>query len=124
MKRLIVILLMLSALPLSAQVDRKEVRAGNRALRKGDAAAAELEYRKAVAKDTASVAGWNNLGVVLSGKGDKQGAAEAFGKALQSSAAPKDLIRSSFNLGTVAIDTRNWQEAVKLVPQRAADGSG
>ena len=113
MKRLIVILLILSALPMSAQVDRKEVRAGNRAFRKGDAATAELEYRKAVAKDSTSVAGLNNLGVVLSGKGDKQGAAESFGKALKSSATPQDLIRSYFNLGTVAIDTQNWQEAVK-----------
>lgn len=113
MKRLIVIMLILSALPMSAQVDRKEVRAGNRAFRKGDAATAELEYRKAVAKDSTSVAGLNNLGVVLSGKGDKQGAAESFGKALKSSATPQDLIRSYFNLGTVAIDTQNWQEAVK-----------
>ncbi len=113
MKRLIVIMLILSALPMSAQVDRKEVRAGNRAFRKGDAATAELEYRKAVAKDSTSVAGLNNLGVVLSGKGDKQGAAESFGKALKSSTTPQDLIRSSFNLGTVAIDTQNWQEAVK-----------
>ena len=106
-------MLILSALPMSAQVDRKEVRAGNRAFRKGDAATAELEYRKAVAKDSTSVAGLNNLGVVLSGKGDKQGAAESFGKALKSSATPQDLIRSYFNLGTVAIDTQNWQEAVK-----------
>ena len=36
MRRLICILLMLSALPLSAQVDRKEVREGNRKFRKGD----------------------------------------------------------------------------------------
>lgn len=113
MKRLIVIMLILSALPMSAQVDRKEVRAGNRAFRRGDAATAELEYRKALAKDSTSVAGQNNLGVVLSGKGDKQGAAESFGKALKSSATPQDLIRSYFNLGTVAIDTQNWQEAVK-----------
>lgn len=98
---------------MSAQVDRKEVRAGNRAFRRGDAATAELEYRKALAKDSTSVAGQNNLGVVLSGKGDKQGAAESFGKALKSSATPQDLIRSYFNLGTVAIDTQNWQEAVK-----------
>ena len=62
MKRILCILLILTALPLSAQVDRKEVRAGNRKFRKADYKNAEIDYRRAVVKDSLSFAGEYNLG--------------------------------------------------------------
>ena len=65
MKRLLCILLVLSALPLSAQVDRREVRAGNRKFRKADYRNAEIDYRRAVVKDSLSLAGEYNLASAL-----------------------------------------------------------
>ena len=57
MRRWICILLIFIALPLFAQVDRREVRSGNRKFRGGSFPEAELDYRKAVLKDSLSVAG-------------------------------------------------------------------
>ena len=57
--------LLLMPFCLSAQVDRKEVRAGNRHYDKGNWQKAEIEYRKAQVKDTASFAANFNLSDAL-----------------------------------------------------------
>ncbi|MCR5132498.1 MAG: hypothetical protein K6B16_00875, partial [Bacteroidales bacterium] len=57
--------LLLMPFCLSAQVDRKEVRAGNRNYDKGNWQKAEIEYRKAQVKDTASFAANFNLSDAL-----------------------------------------------------------
>ena len=48
-----------------AQVDRKDVRAGNRQFRKENYKEADISYRKALVKDSLSVAGNYNLASVL-----------------------------------------------------------
>ena len=55
------LLLMLTAGSAFAQTDRKEVRKGNRFYKDGDYKEAEVEYRKALIKDSLSVAGNYNL---------------------------------------------------------------
>ena len=45
------------------QADRREVRSGNRQFKKGDWQKSEIEYRKALLKDTSSVAAsWTTTG--------------------------------------------------------------
>ena len=53
--------LMLLSVAASGQADRREVRSGNRRFSKGDFRAAEIDYRKAVLKDSTSMAGTYNL---------------------------------------------------------------
>ena len=78
MKRLMILILALaSAVTVSAQTDRKEVRAGNKAFRKGDFRKSEIDYRKAVLKDSLSVAAQYNLASSLYRQDDYEGAQKA-----------------------------------------------
>ena len=113
MKRLLCILLVLSALPLSAQVDRREVRAGNRKFRKADYRNAEIDYRRAVVKDSLSLAGEYNLASALY----RQESWDEAGKALET---VKDVAPGSgyaadyyYNLGDVALQKKDYGAAVK-----------
>lgn len=113
MRRLICILLILSALPLSAQVDRKEVREGNRKFRKGDFKNSEIDYRRAVVKDSLSVAGEYNLASALY----RQQNYDEAGKALE---AVKDVAPAGvhaadyyYNMGDVALQKKDYGAAVK-----------
>ena len=113
MKKLICIFLIMSALPLSAQVDRKEVRAGNRKFRKSEWREAEIDYRRAVLKDSLSVAGQYNLASDLYRQEDYEGA----GKALEAikDTAPAGAYAASYhyNAGDVALQKKDYGAAVK-----------
>ena len=113
MKRILCILLILSALPLSAQVDRREVRAGNRKFRKADYKNAEIDYRRAVVKDSLSLAGEYNLASALY----RQESYDEAGKALET---VKDVAPASehaadyyYNVGDVALQKKDYGAAVK-----------
>ena len=103
MKRILCILLILTALPLSAQVDRKEVRAGNRKFRKADYKNAEIDYRRAVVKDSLSFAGEYNLASSLYRQEDYQGAAKALETIKETAPAHDRADDYYFNLGDTAI---------------------
>ena len=113
MKRILCILLMLSALPLSAQVDRREVRAGNRKFRKADYKNAEIDYRRAVVKDSLSLAGEYNLASALY----RQESWDEAGKALETvkDVAPASVNAADYyyNVGDVALQKKDYGTAVK-----------
>ena len=111
------ILLILSALPLSAQIDRKEVRAGNRKFRKGDFAASEIDYRKAVHKDSLSVAGEYNLASSLYRQQNYEEAAEALGRADAEVAGTPHAADYYYNEGDVALQRKNYSAAVNAFRQ-------
>ena len=46
----------LQTVPMEAQVDKRDVRAGNRKFRKNELREAEIDYRKGIVKDSLSVA--------------------------------------------------------------------
>ena len=118
MKRIVFcILLILSALPLSAQVDRKEVRAGNRKFRKGDFAASEIDYRKAVLKDSLSIAGEYNLASSLYRQQNYEEAAEALGRADAEVAGTPHAADYYYNEGDVALQRKNYSAAVNAFRQ-------
>lgn len=118
MKRILYcILLIMSVLPLSAQVDRKEVRAGNRKFRKGDFAASEIDYRKAVLKDSLSVAGEYNLASSLYRQQNYEEAAEALGRADAEVAGTPHAADYYYNEGDVALQRKNYSAAVNAFRQ-------
>ena len=79
MKRILYIVLFLSAvsaMDLSAQIDRREVRKGNRDFKKENYREADIEYRKALVKDSLSVAANYNLANALYRLDDMEQAAK------------------------------------------------
>ena len=121
MERLMILILALvSAVTVSAQTDRKEVRAGNKAFRKGDFRKSEIDYRRAVLKDSLSVAAQYNLASSLYRQDDYEGAQ----KALSSIAETVSGIEAAgtkadfyFNQGDVALAQKDYASAVKSFRQ-------
>ncbi len=115
MKRLINILLLLCAVSagLSAQTDRREVRAGNRKFKKGDYKEAEIDYRKAVVKDSLSVAGAYNLASTLYKQEDWEGADKSLQSIKEVAPATENAARWHYNCGDVALQKKDYAAAVK-----------
>ena len=124
MRRWLCILLIFIALPLSAQVDRREVRSGNRKFRKGSYPEAELDYRKAVLKDSLSVAGEYNLASSLYRQGNYDEAAQALGKADQEVAGTQHAAAYYYNEGDVALQRKDYSAAVKAFRQCLLENPG
>ena len=118
-RKLSVIAIALVLLPLSAsaQVDKKDVRAGNRKFRKGDFPAAELCYRKALIKDTSSLAAKYNLASALYRQEDWDGASKALEGAANSAAMSAYGADYFHNLGNVALQKGDYQTAVNAYQQ-------
>ncbi len=103
-----VLLLLLLCLPSPAQNDRKDVRAGNRKFSKDKFKESEIDYRKAVLKDSTSVAGQYNLASSLYRQGDYDGAGVALGR-VEDSGRPEVY----FNEGDVALRKKDYARAVE-----------
>ena len=117
MKNVLYILIGIASLLVSvdaaAQVDKKDVRRGNRDFRKGELREAEIDYRKALVKDSMSVAANYNLANTLYREGD-------FAQAQQTLERVKDVAPMSaasadyyFNLGDAALQQKDYQKAVE-----------
>lgn len=121
MKRLMILILALaSAVTVSAQTDRKEVRAGNKAFRKGDFRKSEIDYRKAVLKDSLSVAAQYNLASSLYRQDDYEGAQKALSSIAETVSGMETVgIKADFyfNQGDVALAKKDYASAVKSFRQ-------
>lgn len=121
MKRLMILILALaSAVTVSAQTDRKEVRAGNKAFRKGDFRKSEIDYRKAVLKDSLSVAAQYNLASSLYRQDDYEGAQKALSSIAETVSAVETVGTKAdfyFNQGDVALAKKDYASAVKSFRQ-------
>lgn len=95
-----------------AQADKTEVRAGNRKFKKGDWKASELDYRKAVLKDSTSVAGQYDLASALYRQEDWQGAAKALDAVKEQAAAGPDAVKWHYNRGDAALQQKDYAAAV------------
>lgn len=115
MKRLINILLLLcvTSLALSAQIDRREVRTGNRKFKKGEFKEAEIDYRKAVVKDSLSVAGEYNLASTLYKQQDWEGADKSLQTIKDVAPSGENAARWHYNCGDVALQKKDYAAAVK-----------
>lgn len=124
MKRLMILMILIlalaSAVTVSAQTDRKEVRAGNKAFRKGDFRKSEIDYRKAVLKDSLSVAAQYNLASSLYRQDDYEGAQKALSSIAETVSAVETVGTKAdfyFNQGDVALAQKDYASAVKSFRQ-------
>ncbi len=124
----VVFVMILSGSHLFAQVDRKEVRKGNRVFEKENYKEAEVEYRKALIKDSLSVAANYNLGNTLYRMDDAANAEKNYSTAADSvgkipleidwkegmvknrNSAPADVYH---NLGNSYLAQKKYSEAVQ-----------
>ena len=113
--RYIVLMLVLSsvAVPVWGQVDKKEVRRGNRDFRKGNYEMAFQDYLRAVEKDTSSIAANYNMAGALYRMEQYDQAQQALDRikdVAPSSAAAADYF---FNAGDVALQKKDYQAAME-----------
>ncbi len=109
LKPILVAALMLLVLPAMGQADRHDVRAGNRKFRKDKFKEAEIDYRKAVLKDSTSMKAQYNLASALYRQEDYEGAQKAL-SAVDSEGAPAQY---HYNAGDVALQRKDYASAVK-----------
>ena len=106
------LLLTVAAVTSSAQIDKREVRKGNRDYRKEDYKEAEIEYRKAIVKDSLSVAANYNLAADLYRQDNSKAAQEILAKVKEEAAQSAYAADYFYNLGDAAIANQDWQTAV------------
>ena len=101
----VVLLLMVSAVSSYAQTDKKEVRKGNRLYKDGNYKEAEVEYRKALIKDSLSLAGNYNLANVMMQQEDAANAELIYAKLGDTiSKIPQEV---DWKNGSVKVDRKN-----------------
>ena len=120
MKGLIYILTFLASVlsvDAAAQVDRREVRKGNRDFKKENYKEADIEYRKALVKDSLSMAANYNLANTLYRQNDYEQAAKTLERIKEVAPASEYAADYYYNMGDVAIAAKNWQAAVDAFKQ-------
>ena len=120
MNRLLYIFIFLVAVGLtdvSAQVDKREVRRGNRDFRKENFKEAELEYFRALAKDSLSFAANYNMANTLYRQENYDQALKHLEKIAEMAAASPAAADYYYNLGNVAMAKEDYQKAVDAYKQ-------
>lgn len=112
-KFLLTLVLLPLALPMSAQADKHEVRHGNRLFKKGDFKRSEIDYRKALVKDSTSIAATYNLANALYRQGDYEGAGATFDKARDAASLSPYAADYHFNEGDAALQKKDYAAAVE-----------
>lgn len=107
---------LLLSLPANAQVDKREVRAGNRAFKKDEFRKSEIDYRKAVLKDSLSLAGQYNLASSLYRQEDYEGASKAL-ETVKEVAGQASSADFWYNRGDVALAQKDYATAVDAFRQ-------
>ena len=120
MKRVIYIMFLFCAVALtdaSAQVDKREVRRGNRDFKKENYKEAELQYFRALAKDSLSFAANYNMANTLYRQENYDQALKHFEKLEKVAADSPAAADFYFNLGNVAMAKEDYQKAVDAYKQ-------
>ena len=107
---LLAVLLLFCSLSAFAQADRRDVRAGNRKFRRDQFKEAEIDYRKALVKDSMSVTARYDLASALYRQEDYEGAF----KTLNGVQHPFVPAQYFYNAGNAAAQQKDWQNAVDL----------
>ena len=105
-------ILILSAQMLSAQTDKSEVRKGNREYRKGEFKEAEIDYRRALVKDSLSFAANYNLACDLYRQEQYDEAGNYMKKIADQTAASTRESDYYYNLGDIALAKQDYKGAV------------
>ena len=105
----IVLCVLLSGASLFAQEDKKDVRRGNKDYRKSNFKEAEIDYRKALLKDSTSFAATYDLANALYSQKDYEGAANTLEKLSKSAPESQYADRYFFNKGNVSLQKKDYQ---------------
>ena len=108
----IVMCVLLSGVSLFAQEDKKDVRRGNKDYRKSNFKEAEIDYRKALLKDSTSFAATYDLANALYSQKDYEGAANTLEKLSNSAPESQYADRYFFNKGNVSLQKKDYKTAV------------
>lgn len=108
----IVLCVLLSGASLFAQEDKKDVRWGNKDYRKSNFKEAEIDYRKALLKDSTSFAATYDLANALYSQKDYEGAANTLEKLSKSAPESQYADRYFFNKGNVSLQKKDYKTAV------------
>ena len=110
-------MMLLIALPSFAQTDKREVRRGNRKFDKHNYKEAELDYRRALVKDSTSFAAIYDLASALYKQKDYEGAGSVLAR--REEAPPMDLdgAKYYFNAGDIALQKKDYATAMKVFKQ-------
>ena len=108
----IVMCVLLSGASLFAQEDKKDVRRGNKDYRKSNFKEAEIDYRKALLKDSTSFVATYDLANALYSQKDYEGAANTLEKLSNSAPESQYADRYYFNKGNVSLQKKDYQTAV------------
>ena len=110
---ILLIFAVLLTVPVWSQVDRKDVRRGNRDFRKGEFREAEIDYRKALVKDSLSVAANYNLANTLYREGDYAQAQQTLERVKDTAPMTAASADYYFNLGDAALQQKDYHKAVE-----------
>ena len=117
MKNVLYVLICIASLLVSidaaGQMDKKDVRRGNRDFRKENFREAEIDYRKALVKDSMSVAANYNLANTLYREGDYAQAQQALERVKDVAPMSSAAADYYFNLGDAALQQKDYQKAVE-----------
>ena len=109
---------MLSLCPSAlAQVDKKDVRRGNRDFRKENYKEADIDYSKALVKDSMSVAANYNIASTMYRMGEMEQAAKAMERIQDVAPSTENAASYWYNRGDIAIAREDWQGAVDAFRQ-------
>ena len=107
----------LSSFVAQEQEDKRDVRRGNRDFKKENYREADIDYRKALVKDSTSVAANYNLANTLFRQGDMEQAKKMLERVKEEAPLNEAAADYYFNLGDVAIAMEDWQGAVDALEQ-------
>ena len=123
-KYLTLILLLLVSVAAFGQVDRKDVRRGNRQFKKAEYGDADISYRKGLNADSTSVAAAYNLGNNLYRQGNYAEAGKYYQQALRHLPETRNLKKRDaegfdtyFNIGDAALQQKQYRAAMEAFAQ-------
>lgn len=121
MRRVILYILLLIAVSAQAQTDRQSIRQGNSFYHKKQWAQAEVEYRKALAKNAENPQALYNLGCALMMQQKDSAAIQQYQKALQVETNKLRRSKASHNIGVICQNHKMYGDAIKAYQQSLRD---
>ena len=121
MRRVILYILLLTAVSAQAQTDRQSIRQGNSFYHKKQWAQAEVEYRKAIAKNAENPQALYNLGCALMMQQKDSAAIQQYQKAIQVETNKLRRSKASHNIGVICQNHKMYGDAIKAYQQSLRD---
>lgn len=121
MRRVILYILLMIAVSAQAQTDRQSIRQGNSFYHKKQWAQAEVEYRKALAKNAENPQALYNLGCALMMQQKDSAAIQQYQKAIQVETNKLRRSKASHNIGVICQNHRMYGDAIKAYQQSLRD---